>query len=69
MDDQLLTPDEMAVMDKLKEAWNLFVKLPVQHPMHNQEFANAIHAAQRIVMSRPVSRHYGWTKVNPEDHG
>lgn len=51
-----LTDEERAVLDKLAEAWNLFVKLPVQHPMHGQEFAHAIHAAQRLVMSRPVAR-------------
>lgn len=29
-----LTDEERAVLDKLVEAHNLFVKLPVQHPMH-----------------------------------
>lgn len=59
----LLTAEEMAVLDKLAEAWNLFVDLPFQHPAHNQEFMHAIHAAQHLVMSRPVSRHYGWPQL------
>lgn len=58
----ILTEEERLVLDKLAEAWNLYVKLPVQHPMHQQEFAHAIHAAQRLVMARPVSREYDWVK-------
>lgn len=60
MADVLLTPEEMAVLDKLAAAWNAFIELPRQHPTHNQEFMYAIHAAQRIIMSRPVARYYGW---------
>jgi hypothetical protein len=57
-----LTEEERLILDKLAEAWNLFVKIPVQHPMHQQEFAHAIHAAQRIIMSRPTARVEGWIK-------
>lgn len=61
-DTPALTAAERAVLDKLAEAWNLFVKLPVQHPMHRNEFAGFIHNAQRMIMSRPISRIEGWTK-------
>jgi len=52
----LLSNEEFAVMKALTEAWNLFLELPVIHEMHQQEFILHIHDAQRIVMSRPVSK-------------
>lgn len=58
----MLTEDERRVIDLLVSAWNVFVTLPVQHPMHNQEFAHAIHEAQRLIMSRPTAREMGWVK-------
>jgi len=57
-----LTEDERAVLDNLVAAWDAHAKLPVQHPTHMNEFMQAIHAAQRIVMSRPVARAEGWIK-------
>lgn len=62
MNDNRLTPEESAVIEKLSDAWNLYVKLPAQHPMHQQEFAHAIHAAQQQIMSRPTAREEGWVK-------
>ncbi|MFA6044742.1 MAG: hypothetical protein WC718_07145 [Phycisphaerales bacterium] len=59
---ELLTLAEKAVLDLLVEAVNSYNKLPIQHPMHQAEFTHAIHEAQRLVMSRPVARAYGWTK-------
>ena len=38
-----VTPQEEAVLDHLAAAWNVFVKLPNQHPMAYEEFAHAIH--------------------------
>jgi len=54
-----LTDKEMAVLNWLASAYNLFVELPSQHPAHNREFEMAIHAAQRIVMCRSVEREMG----------
>jgi hypothetical protein len=58
-----LTPDEQKVLDLLAEAHNAYVALPVEHPMHHQEWAMTLHNLQRLVMSRPTSRTYGWVKV------
>ena len=60
-----MTNEERAVLDKLREAWTLFVALPIQHPMHQQEFAHDLHHLQRLVMSRPTARSEGWTTKDP----
>ena len=60
--DHMLTESERNVIDKLAESWNLFLALPIQHPLHQSEFATLIHHAQRMVMSRPVARVEGWVK-------
>ena len=52
----LLTCEENAVLDDLVAAWNKFIKLEVLHPDHLNDFKDAIHTAQRLVMVRPVSR-------------
>lgn len=57
-----LTDDEQTVLDLLSQAWDQFLKLPVQHPMHQSEMCSALHACQRIVMCRVVERQEGWTK-------
>lgn len=44
---------ERAVVEKLAEAWNLFVALPSLHQWEKQEFMHAIHSAQTMVMARP----------------
>lgn len=62
MSNDLLTTTEREIIDLLSKAHNLHNKLPKQHPMHDSEFCTAVHHAQRIIMSRPVARHYGWTK-------
>jgi len=49
-----LTTEETRVVDLLAEAWNAQAGLPVMHPMEQDEFCRAIHAAQALVMSRPV---------------
>jgi hypothetical protein len=58
-----LTNLERIALDKLADAYNWFVSLPVQHPMHQQEFSSAIHQCQRLIMSRPTARRHGWLKV------
>jgi len=57
-----LTDEERFILDKTAELWKLFLKLPVQHPMHQQEFANSLHQLQRMIMARPIARAEGWTK-------
>lgn len=47
---------EREVLEKLGEAYNLFVRLPVQHPMEADEFCRAVHVAQGIVAIRVARR-------------
>ena len=49
-----LKTEEWDVLKKLRDAWNLFIKLPPLHQDDGREFCAAIHAAQLIVMGRPV---------------
>ena len=49
-----LTADERRVVDCLADAWNAFLDLPSEHPDDLGEFRFAIHAAQRIILSRPA---------------
>lgn len=66
-DDSRLTDDERKVIGFLADAWNLYATLPIQHPMHQQEFATNIHQLQRLVMSRPTARIEGWVvPVKPQ---
>lgn len=51
-----MTADEKRVIDLLGEAWNAFLKLPIQHADDVPDMRGAIHDAQRIVMSRPAYR-------------
>ncbi|MBJ2259094.1 hypothetical protein [Pseudomonas psychrophila] len=47
-----LTDQEAKVAQVLGEAWNEYLKLPVEHPMGQKEFCSAIHACQNIVLAR-----------------
>lgn len=51
-----LSQAEKDIVLKLGECWNLFVKLPVEHPDDNDEFRRAIHDAQKTILSRPGRR-------------
>ncbi len=53
-----LNKEEDKVMNKILDAWNLFKKLPIQHPDDIQEFKLGIHIAQGILMQRVVRRDY-----------
>ena len=47
-----LTDQEAKVARMLGDAWNEYLKLPVEHPMGQSEFCSAIHACQNIVLAR-----------------
>lgn len=67
LDPGRLTAEERAVLDKLVEARNLYIHLPVQHPLHQQEFTRSLHELQRLIMARPTSRVEGWVKDDQRD--
>lgn len=52
-----MTEQEREIVEKLGDIWNLFLKLPVEHPMARSEFANHVHALQSHVAARCVFRH------------
>jgi BarA-like signal transduction histidine kinase len=56
-----LTADEKRIIQSLSVIWNLFLKLPEIHPSDADEFMQAIHAAQNIVLSRPS---FEWLNTN-----
>ena len=51
-----MTLDEEKVLMMLAEVWNEFLKLPVEHPMEQQEFCSSIHVCQNMVLSREARR-------------
>ena len=51
-----MTDDEKAVVLALAEAWNLYLRLPDEHPDDNDEFRRAIHAAQDKILAREGRR-------------
>lgn len=52
----LLTSKEQMVAQLLGDAWNLYLTLPVEHPMGRDEFCRAIHLCQNMVLARPAIR-------------
>ncbi len=63
MSEPPLTREEQRVLKLLAESWEAFRELPVQHPAHVHEFAQAIRTAQRLVMVRPTARGTGTQEV------
>lgn len=53
-----LTEQEKIVMDHLIDAWNEFVRLPIQHPSDSDEAKQAIHELQKLLALRIVRRLY-----------
>ena len=47
-----VTDQEAVVVGLLAEAWNEFLKLPVEHPMEQREFCTAIHSCQDKILAR-----------------
>ena len=64
-DPSLLTPAELRVVSYLAEAWNEFVYLETIHQDDQREFREIIHAAQNLVMARPVKRQLN---QKPDEH-
>ena len=52
----MLNPDEQHVIDLTVKLTNAFCQLPEEHPADKEEFVQAIHRIQDMVMSRPVRR-------------
>jgi len=55
-----MTEAEKKILDKLTEAHNEFLLLPVQHPSDIQEWVCRLHELQRMIMCREAVRN------NPE---
>ncbi len=47
-----LTDQDAKVAQMLGDAWNEYLKLPIEHPMEQREFCSAIHACQNMVLAR-----------------
>jgi len=47
-----ITALEIKVAQMLGDAWNEYLKLPVEHPTEKAEVCHAIHACQDIVLAR-----------------
>lgn len=47
-----LTEQENRVVTMLGDAWNEYLKLPIEHPMEKTEFCTAIHACQDKILGR-----------------
>ena len=45
-------------MNLLAMAWNQYLTLEIQHPCDRQEFLDAIHRAQHLIMIREVRREH-----------
>jgi hypothetical protein len=50
------TSAELLCLNHLREAWNLFLKLPREHPQEVDEFLGAINAAQNVLAVRVARR-------------
>ncbi|MEX5551741.1 hypothetical protein [Pseudomonas pergaminensis] len=51
-DQARVTDQEAVVVGLLGEAWNEFLKLPIEHPMEQREFCTAIHSCQDKILAR-----------------
>lgn len=58
-----MNEQEKKVTELLAQTWNEFIKLPSYHPDEQNDFMDAMHDAQRIIMSRVAVR------SNPEIFG
>lgn len=51
-----MTEQELDVLEKSRELWDEFLKLPVIHPDDQNEFRLHLHAIQNIVMARTAMK-------------
>lgn len=61
-----MTDQEERVAVLLGEAWNEYLKLPVEHPNEQAEFCGAIHACQDKVLARSGRRRMNGTAPSPQ---
>lgn len=47
-----LTDREAKVAQLLADAWDEYLKLPIEHPLEQHEFCMAIHQVQDMVLAR-----------------
>lgn len=50
--------EEKSIINHLVNAWNIYVKLPKQHPDDIDEFRRSIHSAQQLIAIRGVRRKF-----------
>jgi len=62
-----MTNEELTIIDFLADAYNKFVKLPIQHPMDQDEFCRGIHILQRHIMARETRRNHPEFFINNTD--
>ena len=53
-----MEPDEEVIMGIIVNAHNSFIELEQTHPSDIQDWTNAIHTLQRIMMARVTRRDY-----------
>ncbi|MPQ83795.1 hypothetical protein F0170_07245 [Pseudomonas sp. MAFF 730085] len=58
----LLTDREGFIASLLADAWNEYLKLPIEHPMDRDEFCRAIHVCQDKVLARAGRRAFNAPK-------
>ena len=51
-----MTEQEQDIVEELGNIWNLYLKLPVEHPMAQSEFCSGIHNLQNHVAARASYR-------------
>jgi hypothetical protein len=51
-----MTDLEQTVLSHLVDAWNAFLRLPIEHSDDIDEFRHGIHALQKQIMARPARR-------------
>jgi hypothetical protein len=51
-----LTEQELEILQRTAELWNLFCALPDRHPSDAEEMARDIHSIQHRIMSRLAVR-------------
>lgn len=57
-DDNMLTQEEINVLELLGKAASAFFGLETVHPSDSLDFTYAIHLAQNLVLARPGMRQY-----------